>query len=78
MTDTVKVVEDGWVGATIDRSTLVTVVSPVVVPAHVAAALPPDLLADFARQAPYVDLIGLVEAVRGVCPIEFVPAPPGS
>jgi 2-C-methyl-D-erythritol 4-phosphate cytidylyltransferase len=75
VTDTVKVVEDGWVGATIDRSSLALVVSPVVVPSRVVAALPDDLLAGFVRQAPYVDLVALVEVLREQCPLEFVPAP---
>jgi 2-C-methyl-D-erythritol 4-phosphate cytidylyltransferase len=46
VTDTVKVVTDGLVGATVDREGLLAVVSPLVLPADVAATLasaPSDL-----------------------------------
>lgn len=48
VTDTVKQVRDGFVGATVDREALSSVCSPLVLPAPVVAALPglPD--ADFA------------------------------
>lgn len=39
VTDTVKTVVDGFVGETLDRSGLVTVTSPIVLPAEVIAAL---------------------------------------
>jgi len=40
VTDTVKHVESGFVGETVDRSGLLAVVSPLVLPASVVAALP--------------------------------------
>ncbi|WP_246081541.1 2-C-methyl-D-erythritol 4-phosphate cytidylyltransferase [Nocardioides litoris] len=40
VTDTVKLVDDGYVGATVDRDGLRHVCSPVVLPARVVAALP--------------------------------------
>jgi 2-C-methyl-D-erythritol 4-phosphate cytidylyltransferase len=46
VTDTVKVVTDGFVGATVDRDGLLAVASPLVLPASVAAtltAVPRDL-----------------------------------
>lgn len=51
VTDTVKVVIDGIVGETVDRDTLLAVVSPIVLPARVVAALgsPPSL--DFTELA---------------------------
>lgn len=39
VTDTVKVVIDGWVGATVDRGSLLAVASPLVLPPSVAALL---------------------------------------
>lgn len=39
VTDTVKVVADGLVGATLDREDLLAVTSPLVLPAHVMARL---------------------------------------
>lgn len=47
VTDTVKVVTDGFVGETVDRDGLLAVASPLVIPAAVAAALerPSDDLA---------------------------------
>lgn len=39
VTDTVKTVADGFVGATLDRSGLITITSPIVLPGEVVAAL---------------------------------------
>jgi 2-C-methyl-D-erythritol 4-phosphate cytidylyltransferase len=69
VTDTVKVVEDGRVGATVDRDGLVSVVSPVVLPATVVAAL--DGL-------PTTDFVELVAVLRRSYPLELAEAPPAS
>jgi hypothetical protein len=68
VTDTVKAVEDGFVGATLDRDGLLQVCSPVVLPAEVVAAL---------MGPPGSDLFGLVtqlSAEFGVTPVEAPPA----
>jgi 2-C-methyl-D-erythritol 4-phosphate cytidylyltransferase len=49
VTDTVKVVTGEYVGGTVDRSTLLQVVSPVVLPASAAAALDAPPEGDFAE-----------------------------
>lgn len=49
VTDTVKVVEDGRVGATLDRDSLVAVTSPLVIPAAVVAQLVSRPSGDLAR-----------------------------
>lgn len=69
VTDTVKVVEDGLVGATLDRDGLVTVASPVVLPAAVVADL--DGL-------PATDFVALVADLRRRYPVELVEAPPAA
>jgi 2-C-methyl-D-erythritol 4-phosphate cytidylyltransferase len=69
VTDTVKVVADGVVGDTVDRDSLVSVASPVVLPPEVVAAL--DGL-------PSHDLVELVAALRGHYPVELVEAPPAA
>ena len=69
VTDTVKVVEDGLVGQTVDREGLVAVVSPVVLPASVLARL--DAL-------PSTDFVALVAALRARFPVELVEAPPSA
>ena len=51
VTDTVKQVEGGYVGATIDRDGLVTVTSPIVLPPDVVAALDGLPSTDFAALA---------------------------
>ena len=66
VTDTVKRVEDGTVGATVDRESLVSVASPVVLPPGVVAAL--DGL-------PSLDFAELVTALRERFPVELVEAP---
>ncbi len=67
VTDTVKHVEDGVVGETVDRSTLVRVASPVVLPPSVVAAL---------EGWPGTDFAGLVAALRERFPVELREAPP--
>ncbi len=66
VTDTVKQVADGVVGATVDRAGLLEVWSPVVLPAAVCAAIEAPDPASFAR---------LVAALRERAEIRFVPAP---
>ncbi|GAB7002867.1 hypothetical protein JCM18899A_03380 [Nocardioides sp. AN3] len=51
VTDTVKQIEDGYVGATIDRDGLVVVTSPIVLPAEVVASLEGLASYDFATLA---------------------------
>jgi 2-C-methyl-D-erythritol 4-phosphate cytidylyltransferase len=67
VTDTVKVVADGVVGETVDRDLLVGVVSPVVLPPSVVAAV---------EGLPSIDFVELVDALRRRYPIELVEAPP--
>jgi 2-C-methyl-D-erythritol 4-phosphate cytidylyltransferase len=69
VTDTVKVVEDGVVGETLDRDALVAVASPVV--------LPPDVVAALAG-LPTTDLVALVAELRRRFPVELVEAPPAA
>lgn len=67
VTDTVKVVEGGVVGATVDRDGLVAVVSPVVLPPAVLEAM---------DEPPATDFVELVAALRRRFPVELVEAPP--
>ncbi|NYD40585.1 2-C-methyl-D-erythritol 4-phosphate cytidylyltransferase [Nocardioides panaciterrulae] len=67
VTDTVKHVEGGVVGATVDRDGLVAVASPVVLPPSVVAAL---------DRPPGTDFAALVAALRERFAVELVPAPP--
>jgi 2-C-methyl-D-erythritol 4-phosphate cytidylyltransferase len=67
VTDTVKKVEDGYVGATIDRESLVIVTSPIVLPAEVVAAL--DGL-------PSHDFAALAGALAARFPVVTIEAPP--
>ncbi|KQW48592.1 hypothetical protein ASC77_07560 [Nocardioides sp. Root1257] len=69
VTDTVKVVDDGVVGETLDRDALVAVASPVVLPAGVVAAL---------GALPSTDFVALVDALRRRYPVELVEAPPAA
>lgn len=69
VTDTVKVVEGGVVGETVDRDGLVVVASPVV--------LPPALLATL-EDPPATDFVELVADLRRRFPVELVEAPPAS
>ena len=66
VTDTVKAVDHGFVGETLDRSDLVSVCSPVVLPASVVAGL--DAL-------PSLDFATLVATLRQRFPVEYVEAP---
>jgi len=67
VTDTVKVVDDGVVGETLDRDGLVAVAAPVVLPPEVVASL--DGL-------PTTDFVALVAELRRRYPVELVEAPP--
>jgi 2-C-methyl-D-erythritol 4-phosphate cytidylyltransferase len=69
VTDTVKQVDRGVVGETVDRGSLVAVCSPVVLPASVVAEL--DAL-------PAYDFVELVAELRRSWPVDFVEAPPAS
>ena len=69
VTDTVKVVADGIVGETVERSGLVAVASPIVLPATVVAAL---------GELPSTDFVALVTELRGRYPVELVEAPPAA
>ena len=66
VTDTVKEVGGGVVGDTVDRSTLWSVVSPIVLPATAVPLMEQHSVADFAA---------LVEALRPDHRVEFVEAP---
>ncbi len=69
VTDTVKVIEDGYVGATVNRDELLQVASPVVLPAAVLAEL--DGLAT-------TDLAALVTLLAARFEVEPVEAPPSA
>ena len=66
VTDTVKVVEGGYVGGTLDREGLLQVVSPVV--------LPPSVVADL-DDLPTTDLAALVVLLAGTHPVTTLEAP---
>ncbi len=67
VTDTLKHVEGGLVGATVDRDRVVSVASPVVLPPAVVAAL---------VGLPTYDLVDLVAWLRARYPVDLVEAPP--
>lgn len=67
VTDTVKLVEDGYVGATVDRDGLLQVASPVV--------LPPEVVAEL-EGLPSSDLATLVVGLAGRYEVLPVEAPP--
>ena len=67
VTDTVKTVVHGTVGATVDRTGLLSVCSPVVLPASVCAAL---------RTAPEQSLVELVRSLRASHRVRLLAAPP--
>jgi 2-C-methyl-D-erythritol 4-phosphate cytidylyltransferase len=69
VTDTVKTVEEGSVGRTLDRAGLRAVASPIVLPASVVASV---------TGLPTTDFAALVEWLRGAHPIELVEAPPAA
>ncbi|MDX6372764.1 MAG: hypothetical protein QOD98_1752 [Nocardioidaceae bacterium] len=66
VTDTVKELHDGRVGDTVDRTTLLQVVSPVVLPAAVVAAL---------DGVPTTDFAALVAELATRFPVETLEAP---
>ena len=66
VTDTVKTVTDGYVGPSVDRDGLLQVVSPVVLPAAVVAAL---------DGVPSTDLAALVAVLAQTFPVDAVAAP---
>jgi 2-C-methyl-D-erythritol 4-phosphate cytidylyltransferase len=68
VTDTVKRVEDGVVGETVDRDGLFVVASPVVLPAAVVASLP--------ELPPLEDLAALVALLREDREVTYMEAPP--
>lgn len=69
VTDTVKRVEDGFVGATLDREGLLQVLSPVVLPPAVVAGL---------EGLPTSDLAALVSLLAGRVAVHLVEAPPAA
>ena len=69
VTDTVKVVVDGLVGATVDREGLVAIASPVVLPPSVSHQL---------DRPPGTDLAVLVAGLRARFAVELVEAPPSA
>lgn len=69
VTDTVKETAGGYVGATVDRDGLVSVASPIVLPAGVVAQL--DGL-------PSLDFAELVADLRARFPVELADAPPSA
>jgi len=68
VTDTVKRVEEGVIGETVDRDVLFVVASPVVLPAAVVASLP--------ELPPLEDLAALVALLREDREVTFMEAPP--
>jgi 2-C-methyl-D-erythritol 4-phosphate cytidylyltransferase len=68
VTDTVKSTDGGVLGDTVERSGLLAVTSPVVLPASVVAALP--------ALPPTDDLADLVAALRADHEVRFLEAPP--
>lgn len=67
VTDTVKTVEDGFLGETLERDNLRTVVSPIVIPSTVVLAMP---------SLPTTQFDELVPLLREHFPVALVPAPP--
>jgi 2-C-methyl-D-erythritol 4-phosphate cytidylyltransferase len=68
VTDTVKTVQDGYVGATLDREGLLQVASPVVLPPAVVASLDDLPTSDLA------ELVALLAARHEVRTVEAPPA----
>lgn len=66
VTDTVKTVDDGYVGQTLDRSGLVTVTSPIVLPPAVVAAL---------DELPSTDFVTLASTLAARFPVVTLEAP---
>jgi 2-C-methyl-D-erythritol 4-phosphate cytidylyltransferase len=67
VTDTVKQVEGGFVGETVDRDELVVVTSPIVLPPAVVAAL---------EVLPSTDFAALAHALSARFPVVTLEAPP--
>jgi 2-C-methyl-D-erythritol 4-phosphate cytidylyltransferase len=67
VTDTVKVLADGRLGATVDRTRLRSVTSPVVVPAEVLSGR---------EQLDATDFAALVAGLAQHAPVEWLEAPP--
>lgn len=67
VTDTVKRLAEGQVGATVDRDSLVGICSPVV--------LPPDVVATLPDGPPTTELVGLTRWLRERYDVELVEAP---
>ncbi|WP_310962270.1 2-C-methyl-D-erythritol 4-phosphate cytidylyltransferase [Nocardioides terrisoli] len=67
VTDTVKEYDGVQVGATVDRSTLVEITSPIVLPAAVVDAL------EASPTGPFADI---VERLRGRWPVDLLEVPP--
>lgn len=74
VTDTVKVVHDGALGATVDRDQLVAICSPVVLPASVVE----DLFGEGGDlpSTDFVELVALLRERYGDERVAFVEAPP--
>ncbi|MDQ6688088.1 MAG: 2-C-methyl-D-erythritol 4-phosphate cytidylyltransferase [Actinomycetota bacterium] len=66
VTDTIKEYDGSHLGRTLDRGTLVQIVSPIVLPVAVVAALGALVTDDFAE---------LVDRLRTAWPLRLVPAP---
>jgi 2-C-methyl-D-erythritol 4-phosphate cytidylyltransferase len=75
VTDTVKEAGDGQLGATLDRSELVEVTSPVVLPPAVTDALDDGQLEALVR-GPDADFATIVDRLARRWPVELVEAPP--
>ena len=69
VTDTVKEVVDGFVGATLDRETLRQVASPIVLPSSVVLAL---------EELPSLDFATLSSSLGERFPVTWVEAPPSA
>ena len=74
VTDTVKESGPGQLGATVDRSALVEVTSPVVLPAAVTEALDDGRLEALVRW-PEADFATIVDLLARRWPVELVEAP---
>lgn len=77
VTDTVKEVADGRLGATVDRDALVSVCSPIVLPPAVVAQLAEGGLAGLAAEAG-LDFAGLLGWLRSSYDVELLDAPPAA
>jgi 2-C-methyl-D-erythritol 4-phosphate cytidylyltransferase len=78
VTDTVKQVAEGRLGATVDRDALVAVCSPIVLPAPVVAALAERGGLDGLAAEAGLDFARLVGWLRSSYDVELVDAPPSA